>query len=161
MNDDDEVLEEEDNAEETIEPKKKHKSLPPLFQSEFTMGELEFKRFHALFTWKDYCAIQVNSLNLEYCQPYYAVLKQIYKNIRWILAQKIKVKLDRAFLVLRQLINSEVLSKIGMGTLSYRMLDLFDEIDMELMSVKQLSGLGIAVRRKESKYAKAKRALNA
>lgn len=149
------------------EPKKKHKALPPIFQSEYSMGELEFKRFHALFIFKDYCALQVNSLNLSYCQRYYAALRQIYKNIRWLLPVKIKEKLDKAFPILRDLINKEVLSRaknIHYGTINdikYKLLDLFDEIDMELMSVKQLSGLGITVRKKESKYAKAKRALNA
>lgn len=153
--------------DESKPKKKKHKNLPPQFYSEYSMWSWEFQRYHALFSWKDVCAMKVNSLDLSFCQPLYAVLMQIYKNIRWIFKVKDKDNLDKKFKELRNLINKEVHMRTrgihhgGLNNINYRLFDLFDEIDQELMAIKQLAHLGIPVRKKESIYTKAKRALNA
>lgn len=127
----------------------------PPFKSEFSMGELDFKRFnHWLEHIETYSSV-INSCSvplLDDVQYYFAGLNVLYKQWRCLISVKpVLAQLDAALKECRELKRVWELND-RMGTpfstfLIHRLVDNLDAIHTKLMDIKQVIGLGIVVRR--------------
>jgi len=127
----------------------------PKFFSEFSMGELDFKRFNEWLQRVEMSSGIINSTDLptiEMCQDYFAGLNVLYKLWRPIISVgTVKELLDTKISEARNLKRRwERSNKIGSHISKKNILELVDILDAihtKLMEIKQVIGLGIAVRR--------------
>ncbi len=127
----------------------------PKFFSEFSMGELDFKRFDHWLQKVEMSSGVINSTALpilEMCQDYFAGLNVLYKLWRPIISVKdVKEALDGKIAEAKGLKRRwEGSVKLGSHISKVTILELVDILDgihTKLMEIKQSIGLGIAVRR--------------
>jgi len=127
----------------------------PKFQSEYSMGDLDFHRYdeHLKFI-ERFCGI-INSKaipDLEDIQNYFAGLNTLYKLWRPIIAVPTKVnELDNAIKTIRK--EKRVWERSNASgspfstVLKLKISDELDSFHTRLMEMKQLIGLGIVVKR--------------
>lgn len=143
----------------------KNAEFRPRLKSKFSMGELDFIRYDMLL--KNLDTIAFNARHSPECEkllmPWYSALYELYLNFRPILYETSKQELDINFRSLRSAIDTELFrinhNKSDMGrvwakssatSVSYYLIDKMDKVQMKLMEIKQICGLGISVKKEFS-----------
>jgi len=132
--------------------------MKPRFKSEFSMGQLDFERYHRLLTAMDWYAVECRRFNQDAVVRLYSVLKQIYYNFRSIIFETKRKELEKKF----KIIEGEIIQRGMAGfkfTFSMKIFRLLEEIMADLLEIKQIIGLGIEVRPEVSKKQRWERAL--
>lgn len=127
----------------------------PKFQSEFSMGELDFQRYNEWLKWCERWSAEINSTDnpsLEMIQKYFSGLNVLWKSWRPIVSSTtIKNKIDEAIKNTRKLKRfweRSFASNIEISKLKKNeIVDALDEIHAELMDIKQIIGLGVVVKK--------------
>ena len=130
-------------------------SWKPKFQSEFSMGELDFVRFNKWLERSELSSAVINSCevpSLEQVQLYFAELNVLYKSWRSLIANPIIIKeLDDSINKAKhskRLWESSKVSGIEMNKIMiFNLVDLLDSIHTKLLDIKQKIGLGIVVKK--------------
>jgi hypothetical protein len=131
------------------------------------MGQYDFERLNDLLKRMDGCAICVRMKDYHFLVPFYAVLYEIYMFMRPIIFESKRAEYEDAFKKLDNMINTDVQSASQMekqGVISqYKMnpgiLKTASKLQMDLMEIRQIIGLGIQVDKQESNKTKLARAL--
>lgn len=130
------------------------------------MGQYDFERYDSLLQGMDKYACRVALGDSNALKPLYSLLWELYKNFSPIVLEHEHKKYLDKFQHLRQLIDSNVtannqLAALGKSSpgISQNIIDLMDELQMEILKIKQFIGLGITVEKKESHKTKLARAL--
>lgn len=127
----------------------------PKFRSEFSMGELDFKRYDKWLDRGDISSAGINSTTiptLQQVQNYFAELNVLYKNWKGLISNPIKSKeiedkIKRAKQQKRTWESSLETGQEMNKYVIYSLIDLLDEIHTSILEVKQVIGLGIVVKR--------------
>ena len=127
----------------------------PVFRSEFSMGELDFKRFDIWLRHIEHWSSLINSCDvptLEMVQNYFAGLNVLFKNWRPIIAvPRVTTEIDNAIkecrIRKRVLENNIIIGIPSSKILMLKLVDNLDSIHTKLMDIKQVIGLGIIVRK--------------
>lgn len=139
-------------------------SYKPKFQSEFSMGEYDFKRFDKWLERSEISSANINSCklpNLDQVQMYFSELNILYKSWRSLLSvPSITIELDNAVKEARNIKrlweqSIETGTEINKVTI-FKLVDLLDSIHTKLLDIKQKIGLGIVVKRNMSTKEKIK-----
>jgi hypothetical protein len=140
----------------------------PKFQSEFSMGEYDFKRFDLWLGRAELSSATINSCevpNLELVQRYFSELNVLYKCWRSLISSAdLKKELDesinKAKHEKRQWEQTRItgieLNKVNI----FSLIDLLDSMHTKLLDIKQIIGLGIVVKKVMSPQEKIKYGLN-
>ena len=140
----------------------------PKFQSEFSMGEYDFKRFDLWLGRAELSSATINSCevpDLDLVQRYFSELNVLYKCWRSLISSvDLKTELDKiikdAKLQKRQWEQTRItgleLNKVNV----FNLVDLLDSMHTKLLDIKQIIGLGIVVRKVMSAQEKIKYGLN-
>lgn len=142
----------------------KEEKRKPRLKSKFSMGELDFIRFDKMLTQADELAHQTRVKDSESLAPYYSILKQIYINFRPIIFQTQRKKFDECFERAEQQIETWRAQR------GWRRADkdlpfgneigkLLERLHIELLDIKQITGLGIAVTKEVAEKLKMKRVM--
>lgn len=137
-----------------------------LFKSEYSMGQYDFIRLDKILTLMDEYAIQVQLFNPDSLLLFYGILWELYKNFRSILFESIRTKFEKQFSQIRKDVYDEV-SRLNslrnkgvvMPVISISIMDELDKIQMDLLEIRQIIGLGITVEKIESMKTKLERAM--
>lgn len=127
----------------------------PKFMSEFSMGQYDFARYDKTLSAIDNTAALVTSVDvpsLELMQTYFAHLKNLYDNIKPIIAVKtVQDEMDdivkKGKLKKRQWEDTKAMGLPMTKAQIREFVDLLDTFKTRLYGLKQVVGLGIAVRR--------------
>jgi len=136
--------------EETNKP-----DFKPRFQSEFSMGEYDFKRIDNTLTKVDFFSSLVNSTylpSLELMQNYFANLVNLYDNFRPIMSiPAVTNELDtmiKESTKLKRIWERAIKSGTPMNEFTIiKFVDALNETKRKLYYIKQVIGLGIMVRK--------------
>lgn len=127
----------------------------PKFLSEFSMGELDFKRYDKWLERSDLSSASINSTmipDIEQIQMYFSELNVMYKNWKELISSpKIVEELDALILKCKKSKRTWELN-IGSGIQFsvvniHRLVDDLDELHTKLLKIKQIIGLGIVTKR--------------
>ncbi len=137
-----------------------------IFKSSFSMGQYDFERFDKLLSAMDAFAVRVAIHDHTALVPLYSILWELYKNFRSIIFEPQRKKYEDKFKLVKSMIdnyssaNSE-LRKHGMNPVSAEnsILRILDELQMDLLDIKQIIGLGLQVDKQEAFKTKIQRAL--
>jgi len=137
----------------------------PRFVSEFSMGELDFRRYDKWLERTELSSAAINSTeipNLDMVQRYFSELNVLYKSWRPLISiPKVTEELDSAMNQAKKLKRTwESSNKSGLPNNKIQILslvDLLDSIHTKLLYIKQVVGLGIIVKRNLSTAQKIKR----
>lgn len=137
----------------------------PRFLSEYSMGELDFRRFDDWLKWIEKYSGEINSSHIPDllpCQHYFAGLNVLYKQWRPIMAiPAVQKELDQAIETAKGLKRTWERNKKNNVPFSevkiLEFVDVLDKIHTKLMEIKQVIGLGIVVKRNLSTKEKIKR----
>lgn len=127
----------------------------PKFQSEYSMGEYDFKRFDTWLGKAEFSSAVINSCevpSLEQVQGYFAELNVLYKMWRNLISNpKTKNDLDEAIKtckISKRLWESSRFTGIEQNKNNiFSLIDKLDEIHTKLLEVKQIIGLGIVIKK--------------
>lgn len=130
-------------------------SWKPKFQSEFSMGELDFQRFNKWLERSELSSAEINSCEvptLELVQRYFAELNVLYKSWRSLISNpNIITELDDSINDAKhqkRLWENSRLSGIEFNKFTiFKLIDLLDSVHTKLLDIKQKIGLGIVVKR--------------
>jgi hypothetical protein len=136
----------------------------PKFQSEFSMGQLDFERFNQHLKFIEYYCGVINSTDiptLEMIQNYFAGLVTLYKLWRPIIAVPKKVEdFDNIILLAKDWKRRwEKSTSSGIpfsDVFKIKLADILDIFHTKLMDIKQVIGLGISVKKNLSTSQKIK-----
>jgi len=128
------------------------------FKAEFSMGQLDYERYHNMLQAADMYAIRCRNFENSFVLPFYAVLKQLYANFRPIIFETKKKDFEERFKLVEKEINRRQVagSKLNFPLQIFRILE---EIHFDLLEIKQLIGLGIEVRKEMAKKTIMRKAL--
>jgi hypothetical protein len=140
----------------------------PKFQSEFSMGEYDFKRFDLWLGRAELSSAIINSCevpDLEIVQRYFSELNVLFKCWRSLISSaELKEKLEK------EINDAKRKKRIWEQTRStgtplnkntiFDLIDLLDSIHTELLNIKQIIGLGIVVKKVMSTKERIKYGLN-
>lgn len=127
----------------------------PKFKSEFSMGELDFKRFDKWLDKADETSGYINSCivpELELVQAYFSQLNVLYKSWRALISSvSIKNELDESIKEAKRMKRVwEESNNVGNpinNAYILSLVDLLDSIHTKLLDIKQVIGLGIVVKK--------------
>ena len=130
-------------------------SWKPKFQSEFSMGELDFKRFDTWLGRAELSSAVINSNEvptLEQVQNYFAELNVLYKSWRSLISTpNIVQEIDDSINIAKhqkRIWEQSRVSGIEYNKIAiFKLIDLLDSIHTKLLDIKQKIGLGIVVKR--------------
>lgn len=136
----------------------------PKFQSEFSMGEYDFKRFDTWLGRSELTSATINSQelpSLELVQQYFAELNVLYKSWRSLIAipkiiEEIDGKIKEAKKEKRKWEQSRITGVEFNKIAVFKLVDSLDEIHTKLLDIKQKIGLGIVVKKNMSMHEKIK-----
>ena len=120
-----------------------------VYKAEFSMGMLDYNRWHKLLVILDELAILVQEDEIGVILKYFSVLHQLYINLRSVMYPPIRKDYDIKINKIKELINdwkSQQSPKKFPQTLVDKLLDLHKD----LLESKQKMGLGIIMEREES-----------
>ena len=140
----------------------------PRFQSEFSMGELDFQRFDLWLGRAELSSATINSCevpNLEQVQRYFSELNILYKSWRSLISstdikKELDDKIDEAKHQKRIWEQSITSGNPTNKIVIFNITDLLDSIHTKLLDIKQIIGLGIVVKKVMSPKEKIKYGLN-
>ena len=140
----------------------------PKFQSEFSMGEYDFKRFDIWLGRAELSSAIINSCevpDLPTVQRYFSELNVLYKSWRSLISiPKITEELDEKINLSkehkRKWENSLISGVDYNKSAIFQLVDLLDSIHTKLLDIKQKIGLGIVVKKVISTKQKIKYGLN-
>ena len=127
----------------------------PKFQSEYSMGELDFQRFNKTLENIDTLSSMVNSCyvpELELMQKFFSELINLYDDFRPLisvksLSQEFDEIIDQGVTLKRLWENSKKNNLPMNKTKIFEFIDLTRKLKTKLYSIKQVIGLGIKVKR--------------
>jgi hypothetical protein len=127
----------------------------PKFQSEYSMGELDFQRFNNTLVKIDELSAMVHSCHipqLELMQQFFSHLVNLYDDFRPLIStENISLEFDEVILrgvELKRIWESSNKSGLPMNQFKiFEFVDLCKVLKTKLYSIKQVIGLGIMVRR--------------
>jgi hypothetical protein len=128
-----------------------------LMKSEFSMGQYDFIRYDKILTTMDQLAIEVGMMNVDALKGFHAVLWELYKNFRPIIIDAKRTDYEKRFREIKGKINQEISRSRGLEedsgelTVSDEIIDELDNLQMDLLEIKQLIGLGIMLGRTYTK----------
>lgn len=138
-----------------------------IFKSEFSMGQYDFERFNKLLYNMDEYAVRVACSDFTALIPLFSVLWEIYKNFQPIIFETEREYYKKQFKSVRINIDSE-LNRIAYNkrnsmysdlSISRSLLFKLDKLQMDMLQIKQIIGLGISVQKQEVFKTKIERAL--
>lgn len=127
----------------------------PRFQSEFSMGEYDFKRYDVWLGRAESSSANINSCeipSLEMIQRYFAELNVLYKCWRSLISsialrEDLDTQIKSAITEKRNWENA-ISSGIQFNKIAlFKIIDSLDSIHTKLLDIKQIIGLGIVVKR--------------
>lgn len=136
-----------------------------LFKAQFSMGQYDYERFNEILKAMDEYAIKVQNFESDAFQTFYGILWELYKNFRPILFDTVREKFDKEFKdvrtkMLEELRKNNIFVIQGMQyAFDKTLIEDFDRIQMDLLEIKQIIGLGIAVDKVEELKTKLERVL--
>jgi hypothetical protein len=130
-------------------------SWKPKFQSEFSMGELDFKRFDLWLGRVEMSSATINSNEiptLQQVQNYFAELNVLYKSWRSLISTPTIVEeIDKSVNEAKhqkRVWEQSVTTGIEFNKIAiFKLIDLLDSIHTKLLDIKQKIGLGIVVKK--------------
>ena len=130
-------------------------SWKPKFQSEFSMGEYDFKRFDTWLGRAELSSANINSCelpDLELVQRYFSELNVLYKSWRSLISSvSLKEELDNKINLAKYKKRIWEQTKLTGTPLNkvtvFEIIDLLDSIHTKLLDIKQVIGLGIVVKK--------------
>ena len=143
-------------------------SWKPRFQSEFSMGQLDFERFNLWLGRAELSSAMINSCEvptLDLVQRYFSELNVLYKSWRSLISSsEMKKELDEKIDIAK---HKKRMWEQSLGTgnpvnkvIIFDIIDLLDAIHTKLLDIKQIIGLGIVVKKVMSAKEKIKYGLN-
>jgi hypothetical protein len=144
-----------------------NEQMKPRLKSEFSMGQLDFERFHEMLQVLDKVAVRARMFESDSVIPFYSILKELYKNWRPIVFITKRQKIDETFdIVEREIIewrNAQA-RKFGganskMASFPIHILRKLEDIQTDILEIKQVIGLGIKVEKDLTQKKKWERAL--
>ena len=138
-----------------------------IFKSSFSMGQYDFERMNELLKSMDALSIAVGCGDHSCLFPYYYVLWELYKNFRPIIFESERHKYETVFKRVKNEIEDDIkrngINKLNglpqMMNIDGMLLASLDEIQMKLLDIRQIIGLGIMVDKQEANSTKLARAL--
>jgi len=126
----------------TDEPQKKF-----MMRSEYSMGQYDFIRYDRLLSAMDELSVQVSSYNVNALLPFHSVLWELFKNFSPIMIDIKREEYKSKFKNLRDRILEEINrgSNDDNATIDQNLIDELDDIQIELLGIKQIIGLGIMI----------------
>lgn len=128
-----------------------------IYKAEFSMGLLDYNRWHKLLVLLDELAILVKEEEIGMIHRYFAVLHQLYINLRSVMYEGTRVIFDRKIEMIKKLFldwKAQPLPKKFPQTL----VDSLVTFHQDLLEMKQKMGLGIIMERQETYEEKLARA---
>lgn len=140
----------------------------PKFQSEFSMGEYDFKRFDTWLGRAELSSANINSCevpDLEMVQRYFSEINVLYKSWRSLISSAdLKLELDNMINEAKHNKRIWEQSRITGIELNkktiFELVDSLDSIHTKLLDIKQIIGLGIVVKKVMSTKERIKYGLN-
>ena len=127
------------------------------YVAEYSMGMLDYERYHYLLLRLDEIAVSVGSYNIDSIIPYCSLLKELYINLRPIMYNTVREKFEKWFeeIEKEKIKFWQNLNK-NKKEFPYRLTKLLEKVHIELLETRQIMGLGIKVLKKRSEEAKLK-----
>lgn len=143
-------------------------SWKPKFQSEFSMGEYDFKRFDLWLGRAELSSATIQSCEipeLDLVQRYFSELNVLYKCWRSLISsaemkQDLDTKIDESKHKKRIWEQSRNSGTPMNRVVVFELVDLLDDIHTKLLDIKQIIGLGIVVKKVMSTKERIKYGLN-
>jgi len=131
------------------------------YKSEFSMGQLDFERFHEILRTLDYIAIEVRARNKDYIIRYYTILKELFINMRPLMYETVKKEFKGQFKEVEEMMDGKYLYLLidpdDDETFPLDLARKLENIHIELLEIRQKIGLGVPATREETTAAKFKR----
>ena len=133
--------------------------------AEFSMGVRDYERYDAMLRKADELALCTRPPHIDAgaITPYYSILKQLYINLRPVIGEREREKVDGFFKKISEqmLVFSAEATKRNQKVLKIdqQLLHDLEKMHILLLEIKQLVGLGINIIKNETLKKKMKRAL--
>jgi len=144
-------------------PEEKHQKA--IFKAQFSMGQYDYERYDEILKAMDEYAIKVQNFETDAFLTFYGILWELYKNFRPILFDSLRIKFEERFKQVREKLLEELkkYNVFASQGVQYRVDTIlirdFDTIQMDLLEIKQIIGLGIAVDKVEELKTKLERVM--
>jgi len=127
--------------------------MKPRFKSEFSMGQLDFERYHEMLMVMDRVASRARMFESDSIIPFYSILKELYKNWRPIVFETKRKTIDASF----EKVDKDIIKwrndqsrRFGnpnspMASFPIEILKGLEDIQTDILEIKQVIGLGIRV----------------
>ncbi len=141
----------------------KAKKFEQKFQVRFSMGQLDYERYHKILLAIDNYAV-IATQHSEYLLPYLGSVKQFYRQVRTILTKDMRKKYDIEFVDVEDSIVAHSTRSKGLtapAKMKQRrdILTKIGELNEMVLIIKQNIGLGIVIHKKETLQKQIERAL--
>lgn len=129
-------------------------------KSEFSPGESEFQRYFVLSSTLDEMSAQVGIGNFQALIPFWSILWTLYKDMNALLTKETQDQYKVKFREMRKRIYAE-LNAAGDGEyqMPVQLQDDLDDLQMDVLSLKQSAGLGIIGKKEISLHKKLEQGL--
>ena len=141
--------------------KTKKKKGRGVYRAQFSMGQQDYERLHAILMQIDFWGTRAWDRDEEAIRPLYSFLFQFYKNIRWLVLDK--ENMDKEFKIIYRLIINISTFKKRNFPYQYMLPDLFERLSLmtdKIYEIKQFVGLGMDIQKVLSQKKKWERALH-
>lgn len=120
------------------------------YKSEFNMGQLDFIRFDTILRRADDLQCQAILFKKEAILQYYAVVRNLYNNIRPLLMQNKKLKLVKQYNETFDTLYTKVMEWYSLKNKPFpvRLYKVIEIMHGDLLTLRQSIGLGIVMERK-------------
>ena len=137
---------------------KKHKG-KHVYTSQFSMGQLDFERFHEILKICDEYGMRYDAGERDAVVRYYAALRRFYVNIKSIVINTKEI--DEKMEIVRKSIKriAAATNKSSMDNEFHNVEKMIAELEEIVYKTKQMTGLGIEVNRYMSEKKKWERAV--
>lgn len=130
----------------------------PEFVAEYSMGALDYERYHRILSVADALAFRVLMKDIDAIKPFYSILLTFYSNLSPLIHERHKGKLidmiKKVNILFKDYEEKNKVKRYFPETLANELIFLWQE----LLFQKQMVGLGATLRKKETLKAKLKRA---
>lgn len=128
-----------------------------IYKAEYSMGLLDYNRWHKLLVVLDELAVLVKEEEVSVIQKYFAVLHQLYINLRSVMYEGTRVIFDRKVEVIKKLF-ADWKAQPPPKKFPQTLADSLVKFHQDLLEIKQVMGIGIVMERQETTEEKLARA---